>query len=86
MHGKVELGVIVIYGTHKCIHAYLCRKFLAYLTFQGCLGCFAWFHFTTGELPPVLPFAITALGGEHLIVFANNRCYYFNLLHNRLQK
>ena len=64
VHRQMKRGVIVINGTEKRTNGDVGIQFLVYLANERLLGCLSGFNLTAWELPPVLPFAISALGGK----------------------
>lgn len=81
MHYKMELWIVIFYGTKPVSNCYLRCKFFTYLPLQ----CFYWFlsglNFSTGKLPPTLPFAIPASRRERKTVTLNDGGHDFYYLH-----
>lgn len=81
MHYKMELWIVIFYGTKPVSNCYLRCKFFTYLPLQ----CFYWFlsglNFSTGKLPPTLPFAIPASRRKRKAVTLNDGGYDFYYLH-----
>ena len=73
----MESGVVVVDGSDETIHAYLGVKFFHNFASESLLHSLAGFGFASRYLPPVLVFAIPALGSEDLSFrIADDRCYY----------
>ena len=64
VHRQMKSGIVIVDGTYKRTDGDVGIQFLAYLANKRLLGCLTGFDLTAGELPPILPLAISALGGE----------------------
>ena len=64
MHHKMKLRVIILNRCKQITYFNFCCQFLPDLTFQSIFWRFPWFNLASRKLPPILPFAITTLGGE----------------------
>ena len=82
MHCKVEIGVVTFYSPNKIINDYFGIQFFTYFTYQCLLRRLTCFHFASRELPPILEFAVSTLGGEYFIATFDDSRYYFYPFHN----
>jgi hypothetical protein len=64
VHSQMKSGIVVVDSTEKRTNGDVGIQFFAYLTYERLLGCLTGFDLTAGELPPILPLAISTLGGE----------------------
>jgi hypothetical protein len=60
----MESRVVPLHCVQQVSHCNLRVQFLLDLALQGLLRAFARLNLSARELPPTLPFAIPALGGE----------------------
>ena len=68
VHGEVELGVVPFHGMQQFADGDFGIEFLADLAAEGLLGSFARLDLAARKLPPVLPVATSALGGEDAVL------------------
>ncbi len=68
MHGKVELGVVPLNSVQELPDGDVGVQFLSDFAAEGLLGRLAGFDLAAGKLPPVLPVASPALGGEDAVL------------------
>ena len=64
VHRQMESGIVIVDSTDKRTDGDVGIQFLAYLANKRLLGGLTGLDLTARKLPPVLPFAISALGGE----------------------
>ena len=64
VHRQMKSGIVVVDSTENRTDGDVGIQFFAYLTYERLLGCLTGFNLTARKLPPVLPFAISALGSE----------------------
>lgn len=81
MHYKMELRIVIFYGTKPISNCYLRCKFFTYLPLQCFNGFLSGLNFPTRKLPPTLPFAIPASRRERKTVTLNDGGYDFYYLH-----
>ena len=68
VHREVELGVVLLDGVQKLPDGDAGVQFLPDFAAEGLLGGLAGFDLAAGKLPPVLPVAGPALGGEDAVL------------------
>ena len=68
VHREVELGVVPLDGVQEFAHSDAGVQFLPDFAAEGLLGRLAGFDLAARELPPVLPVAGPALGGEDAVL------------------
>ena len=82
MHGEMELRVVVLHSAQKLVNANIGRQFLPNFTPQSIFLALTGLNLPAGEFPPVLPRAITPLGGKNLVPLLDYGCNYFYGFHN----
>ena len=68
VHREVKLGVVPLDSVQQFAHGDAGIQFLPDFAAEGLLGGLAGFDLAAGELPPVLPIAGPALGGEDAVL------------------
>ena len=75
VHRKMKLRIVIVNRPEQFAHFDLSSQLLADLAAERLLPTLAGFDLATGELPPVFPLAIAALGGEDTsFVIADDGC------------
>lgn len=82
MHGEAEFGIIPFDRVEVFVYADFCIQFFADFADESLLVSLSRLNFATGPFPPILPFAIAALGGEYLVSFADDGCNNFYSFHS----
>ena len=75
VHCEMEGGVVPLHCGEEGADGNVGIEFFADFAFQGLLRGFVGLDFTAWEFPPALPFAVSALGGEDLVVAEDDGGY-----------
>lgn len=78
----MEGGVVVLDGGEEAIDADVGVELLTDFAPESLCGRFARFDFASRKFPEVFEFAIATLGGEILLLAADDGRYYFDAFHD----
>lgn len=81
LHGQVERRIVVLHRGEQAAHLNLGGQLLAYLALEGVLRLLAGLNLAAGKLPPIFPFAIAALRGQHFCAVDDYGRNYVYCLH-----
>ena len=81
MHGKMKIGIVILYGTDMILHGDSYSQFLLYFPTKCFFGCFSLFYLPSWKLPQAFEITISTLGGEDFFILMYDGCYYFDCFH-----
>ena len=78
----MKIRIVPLDGFQQVAYLDFRIQFFLDFTHKSLLRALLALDLSAGKLPPALPLAISALSGEDLSVFYNDRCYYFYGFHH----